>query len=174
MARSRAACGFDSRSDLERQSSLLKNLSILLGGPKKLRRVSTLGLWAASEFLKTRDLMFQNYGAREICKKLSVSIEGVNNQLRRLSSVGMDLSPSLKQPALSQSRTKTMKALKKSNPMEARSNRLIGIGEWAADVENRDCSSSNHEEDAITSDDQMPNGNTQLFALRRERTSHWQ
>jgi len=67
-----------------------------------------------------------------------------------------------------------MKALKKSNPMEARSNRLIGIGEWAADVENRDCSSSNHEEDAKTSDDQMPNGNTQLFGLRRERTSHWQ
>ena len=49
-----------------------------------------------------------------------------------------------------------------------------GIGVWTADVKNRDRSSSNREEDAITSDDQMPNGNTQLFALRRERTSQWQ
>lgn len=49
-----------------------------------------------------------------------------------------------------------------------------GIGVWTADVKNRDRSSSNREEDAITSDDKMPNGNTQLFALRRERTSQWQ
>ena len=49
-----------------------------------------------------------------------------------------------------------------------------GIGEWTADVKNRDCSSSNREEDPITSDDQMPDGNAQLLALRRERTSQWQ
>jgi hypothetical protein len=49
-----------------------------------------------------------------------------------------------------------------------------GIGVWTADVKNRDRFSSNRVEDAITSDDQMPNGNTQLFALRRERTSQWQ
>jgi hypothetical protein len=40
---------------------------------------------------------------------------------------------------------------------------------WTSDVKNRDCSSSNHEEDAITPDDQMPNGYAQFFALRRER-----
>ena len=51
---------------------------------------------------------------------------------------------------------------------------LSTIGVWTADVKNRDGSSSNREEDAITSDDQMPNGNTQLFALGRERTSHGQ
>ena len=49
-----------------------------------------------------------------------------------------------------------------------------GIGVWTADVKNRDCSFSNREEDAITAEDQMPDGNTQLFALRRERTSQWQ
>jgi hypothetical protein len=49
-----------------------------------------------------------------------------------------------------------------------------GIGVWTADVKNRDRSSSNRKEDAITSDDQLPNGNTQLFALQRERTSQWQ
>lgn len=49
-----------------------------------------------------------------------------------------------------------------------------GISVWTADVKNRDCSSSNREEDAITSDDQMPDGNTQLFALWGERTSQWQ
>jgi len=40
---------------------------------------------------------------------------------------------------------------------------------WASDVKNRDCSSRNREEDAITSDDQMPDGHTEFFALRRER-----
>ena len=58
--------------------------------------------------------------------------------------------------------------------MEARLNSLIGIGVWTADLKNRDCSSSNREEGAITSCDQMPDGNTQLFALGRERTSQWQ
>ena len=33
-------------------------------------------------------------------------------------------------------------------------------------MKNRDCSPSNREQDPITSDDQMPDGNTQLFALR--------
>ena len=55
-------------------------------------------------------------------------------------------------------------------------NRMVssGIGVCSADVKNRDCSSSNREEDAITSDDQMPHGNTQFFALRRDGTSQGQ
>src|ERR1051325_3793235 len=60
------------------------------------------------------------------------------------------------------------------NPMEVDQTVSSGIGVWTADVKNCDCSSSNREEDAITSDDQMPNGNTQFFALRRERKSQWQ
>jgi hypothetical protein len=68
-----------------------------------------------------------------------------------------------------------MKALKKSiTQWKLDQTVSSGIGVWTADVKNRDRSSSNREEDAITSDDQMPNGNTQLFALRRERTSQWQ
>jgi hypothetical protein len=71
----------------------------------------------------------------------------------------------------SQSRTKTMKAPK--TQWKADQTDSSGIGVWTADVKNRDCFSSNREEDAITYDDQMPNRNTQLFALRRERTTQW-
>jgi len=38
----------------------------------------------------------------------------------------------------------------------------LGIGVWSTDVKNRDGSSSNRKEYAITSDDQMPNGNNPI------------
>src|SRR5690348_9606533 len=56
------------------------------------------------------------------------------------------------------------------NPNGSRSTVSSGIDVRTADLKNRDCSSSNREEDAITSNDQTPDGNTQLFAPRRDGT----
>jgi hypothetical protein len=110
-----------------------------------------------------------------ICIRERFHMHRTNGCYARTNAQRRSIQSGVRPQRLSRSRTKTMEALKKSiTRWEFDQTVSSGIGVWTADVKNRHCLSFNREEDAITSGDQMPDGNTQLFALGRDGTSQGQ